>query len=550
MALFGINKLKRKKRPPARIHRTNSEYASISLASASMSTFTQIAGTGSAWQARAWEYYDVVPEMRLVVSYRSAAISKVKIKLMLRTPDGDVQQTDDRSQAMLDKLFGGVVHHSAALARYAEHLTIVGESFTFIVPDPDTPGKDLWIIVPPDHVKVTGNIVQVTNPLSGQEDRYDLEVFNYRLWIPHPHRFWEADSPTRGGLSTLEKIQALDSAIRTAAMSRVAGAGVWFLPQELNLPNISTADGVTSGQDAFKADFHRNMASAITDQNSASRQSPMIAWGPMDVIKDIKDPIRMWSELDENASELRDAEIRRYASGQPLPTEMVTGVGKVNHWTGWQLSEEDLKFDIAPLTQLILDAVTLRVVAPIMGDNFFLEADFSDLVSRPDRTPEALQLREAGAITINELREQAGYDPLPTGQGDQLVPTPVDTTVRVPSTRVEAPQEIERAQDPAVFAVADMIARDLLHTSAQWVLTHSGRGNRAALASVEPLQRHMTFSTGRDVLEEAVGRVRPKYVGVVPDELFETVTTFVGRVLDAPMPYERNSLVRFLRGDW
>jgi len=548
VALFGINKLKKKKRPPARIHTSSNEFASISLASASMSTFTQIAGTGSAWQARAWEYYDVVPEMRLVVAYRAAAMSKVKIKVMLRTPDGDVQQTDDRSQAMLDKLFGGVVHHSASLARYAEHLTIVGESFTFVIPDPDLPGRDLWIIVPPDHVKVTGTIVQVTNPFSGEEERYGLDVFNYRLWAPHPHKFWEADSPTRGGLSTLEKIQALDSAIRTAAMSRVAGAGVWFLPQELNLPATTTGEDVISGQDQFKKDFHRNMSAAITDQNSASRQSPMITWGPMDVIKDIKDPIRMWSELDENASELRDAEIRRYAAGQPLPTEMVTGVGKVNHWTGWQLSEEDLKFDIAPLTQLILDAVTLRVVAPMMGDNYFLEADFSDLVSRPDRTPEALQLREAGAITINELREQAGYDPLPAGQGDQLVPTPIDTTVRVPSTRVESPQEIERAQDPAAFAVADIIARDLLHGTGQWVLTHSGRSNRAALADVPPISRHLTFSVARDVYEDVVARVKPKYVGAVPDVLFNAISSHVGGLVDSSAPYDRDDLVKVLRG--
>jgi len=542
MVLFGLDKLRKKKRPPA-VHSGRSEFASMSLASASLSApFSQVAGNGAAWQQKGWEYYDVVPEMRLVVSYRSSALSKVKLRIMRRTPDGDVLQTDDRSQVMLERLFGGIAYHGASLARWAQHLTIVGETFTFVVQDPDDSSKEVWLIVPPDHVQRSGSNVTVKNPFNGEDMRFNVnDVFNFRLWEPHPHKFWQANSPTRGAISTLDTINSLNGAIRTAAMSRVVGAGVWFLPLELNLPASSTSTGMLSGQDEFKSRIQENMVRSVQDINATERQVPDIVWGPQSVIKDIQPPHRFWSELDEHAAEMRDTEIRRYATGQPLPTEMVTGLGQTNHWTGWQLSEEDLKFDIQPLGQMMTDCLTLRVVAPLMGEDFFVEADYSELVSRPNKTPEALELKKAGALTVNELRETAGYPPLPGGDGDRLVPGD-DPALRVESTRVEPPQEIERSQDPAMFAVADVVARDLLHTAGQWLLTHSGRSVRADIAKVPPMGRHVEFAVAPDVLFEAVGRVKPKYEGSVPDVLFGRVVGYVGHLFDASVPYSRDAL--------
>lgn len=541
-----MDALRKKKPKPPRVHSSGSQYASISLASASLSSpLAQVAGGGNSWQKKAWEFYDVVPEMRLVVSYRSSALSKIKLQIARVTPDGNELQTDDRSLAMLETLFGGICYHSSALSRYAQHLTIVGETYTFVVKGED--GKDEWLIVPADQVNFNRKTLRFTHPITGVDATYNVEdIYNFRLWQPHPHKFWEADSPTRGGISSLDKIMNLDASIRTAAISRIVGAGVWFLPLELNLPTPTVTGSDVTAEDQFKNDIHAAMAAAKRDPNSAAQHSPTIVWGSGDVIDKIKDPIRFWSDLDENAADLRDTEIRRYATGQPLPTEMVTGIGKVNHWTGWQLSEEDLKFDISPLAQTICDALTERVVRPVMGPDFVVQPDFTDLVSRPDRTPEAIELRAAGVISLNEVREAAGYEHVDGGDDiGGMASTNTSDPVRVGSQRT-VPAQLDRNQDPAQFAVADLLARDLVYTAGQWLATHSGRSNRAEIEAVDALDRHVTFAADASVLEEAVKRVKPKYEGSVDSVLFGRVVDYVGDIFGGRKRYSRDGLTEWV----
>lgn len=540
-----LDALRRKKPSPPRTHSSITQFASISLASASLSSpLAQVAGGGTGWQKKAWDFYDVVPEMRLVVGYRASALSKVKLTIAKTTPDGDELITDQRSEAMLETLFGGIANHPSALSRYAQHLTIIGETYTFVVKDED--GRDEWLIVPADQVNFNRKTLRFTHPITGVDVSYDVEdLYNFRLWQPHPHKFWEADSPTRGGISSLDKIQAIDASIKATALSRLTGAGLYPMPLEASLPG-PTEDAQGSPEDEFQREFHRVTSMARADPNSAAASNPIFVWMPAEAIKAMLDkPISFWSDFDDQASEMRDNEIRRYATGQPLPTEMVTGLQNVNHWTGWQLSEEDLKFDIAPLAQLICDALTVRVVQPVMGSDFVVVPDFSDLVTRPNRTPETLEIFTAGAASINELRESAGLPPIDGGNTVGTLVTPdgdgEEPPMQVDSQRTQ-PAQIDRAQDPATFASAQMLARDLVYTAGQWLLTHSGRANRPVLESVSAMERHVTFHADESVITEAVNRVKPKYEDVVSTDLFDRVVGYVGHICDGRERYSAEGL--------
>jgi len=530
------------------MHSTSSQFASISLASASLSSpLAQVAGGGTGWQKKAWEFYDVVPEMRLVVSYRAAALSKVKLQIARVTPDGPELITDQRSQSMLETLFGGISNHAASLSRYAQHLTIPGETYTFVIKGDD--GKDEWLIVPADQVNFNRKTLRFTHPLTGEDLSYNIEdLYNFRLWQPHPHKFWEADSPTRGGISALDKIQAIDASIKTTAMSRLVGAGILPMPLEMNLPAPTADQEGMSPEDAFQQTMHKGVSQSISDPNSPARHVPYFMWMPAEAMAALRDkPITFWSEFDDQASGLRDTEIRRYATGQPLPTEMVTGVGDLNHWTGWQLSEEDLKFDIAPLAQTICDALTVRVVQPVMGPDYIIQADFSDLVSRPDRTPEAIELRAAGVISLNETREAAGYAHVDGGDDiGAMERDDIADPVRIESERA-APPLLDRGGDPADFGVAEMLARDIVYTAGQWMATHSGRANRAQVTAVDALERHVTFAADGDVLVEAVARVKPKYEGVVAGALFDCVVGYVGHIFGGREGYSSVGLRSWVR---
>jgi hypothetical protein len=495
-------------------------FASMSLASGPITT--QTPATSSNWQEKAWRFYDVVPEMRLVVGYRAAALSKVTLQIANLSELEPEIVDNPQTRAVLELLFGGVSKHAEALSRIAQHLTIVGETYNVILEDD---GTEEWLILPPDHVNrsqlyidATGRragYVRIRHPLTGVDVLIDANAAQFnimRLWTPHPHDFWDADSPTRGAISTLDKIQHMDAAVKAASRSRMTGGGLLFLPQEMALPTPSSTEKNTSPEEEFQNNLYKAVSTAIQNPESAEAAAPVISWVPGDIIEKIPDkPLTFWSDFDKSVKELRDTEIRRYAAGQPMPTEMITGVGEVNHWTGWHLSEEDLKFDIAPLAQTICDHLTINVVAPLLGKQWAVVPDFSDLVTRPNRTPEAIDLKREGIISVSEARVAAGYPedfPDEQGAGDVLK---VRSERSSGAVKVGPPSRPELTES-GEFSAAELLVRDLLCTAGQWILTHSGRENRQVLAEVPALSRHVVFrQTDGKAWDKAVCTARDKY---------------------------------------
>lgn len=535
-------------------------YASLSMASISdIRVQRQDPGI---WLKKAWDFYDTVPEMRLVVSYRSAALSRVKLEIGRRVDDEVETVTDARSQAALDVLFGGYNYHSTGMARLAELFTVAGEAYLLIMDNPQGIDTDEWLIVPADHVDTAqlrlrdGHVlgqVQVTHPLTGQPTtlRVGVDKFNLiRAWQPHPHQFWEADSPTRGAIATLENIKWLNASIRSAAQSRVVGGGILPWPSELR--QEATVKGMPDG---LTQRLYEAMTAARARPDAPEASAPIVAHMPADIIpKLVKQPISFWSDYDEQVMELRDAEIRRYAAGQPLPTEKITGWGQLNHWSGWQLSEEDLKFDIQPLANLICGVLTTHIIRPILGPEYFAIANFADLLTRPDRTEEAIKLEKQDIITKPEAREASGFPhdfpegeeptPTPTGPDDDEIPD--EPTGNNPPQRPQASDN--GTEDMTRYAVADVIARDLIACAGQWVTTHSGRENRRFLQDLPILERHLRFAAGPDAVADVQARVAAKYTDVITDGEFEHLVTYVSGLFAARRRHSRADLVTYLDG--
>jgi len=510
-------------------------FASTSLASGPITTALNLPRSGWDWQRKAWDFYDVVPEMRLVVGYRAAALSKVK--LQIGRVDGGVTDIVDtpQTQAFLEQLFGGVEYHGSALARIAQHLTIVGGTYIVIVKGHES---DEWLIIPPDQMDFThyytrvdenGNsqqagFISFNDPGTGNKRRVPIGDINFlRIWQPHPRNFWDEDSPTRGAISTLEKIAYLDAVIKSAARSRLVGSGVWFLPHELSLPAATVTGSGLSREDFFKKEIHDAMTASLSNPDSAAAQSPILVFVPGEMLDKIQKPVNFWSEFDQAVNELRDTEIRRYAAGQPLPTEKITGVGDVNHWTDWHLSEEDTKFDIGPLASLITDAISPWLVQPVLGPRHILVPDLSDVASRPDRTPEAINLYGAGVITRGEARLASGYpEDLPDDEEQAAA-------VSIPAPRESQDPPVQPDVDEEAFAVADMLVRDVMCTGGAWLLRHTGREHRSMLEPVPAMERHVVSpAVAEDVLAQVLPRVREKYDEErVSSALFGVVSDYV-----------------------
>lgn len=92
--------------------------------------------------------------------------------------------------------------------------------------------------------------------------------------------------------------------------------------------------------------------------------------------------------------------------------------GNSNHWSAWQLAEEEVRLHVTPLLSIIRDALTreyLRLVLAESGvenaSRYVVLADTTGLTLRPDRSSDAFQLHDRKLISDDSLRSVTGFGP-------------------------------------------------------------------------------------------------------------------------------------------
>lgn len=365
------------------------------------------------WQLRAWEYYDLVGELRFAAQWISNALSRCRLYVGMpdesgKAPDpigeDDAENADPRARMPLDELFGGAAGQPEMLARLAMHLTVPGESY--VVGFDDDKGERRWMVASSEEfTKSSGNQVKIRLPESDRLFPIALDKSTViRLWRPHPRRAWEADSPVRAALGVLKELMDLSSHITATLESRLAGAGVWLLPESAVLPAPLSQEGQPLHEDPAMATLIDAMVTPLGDRDSAAAVVPIIVRIP-DAAAGKSEYLTFSTPLDEKIGELRDADIRRFATVIDVPAEVLTGTAEVNHWGMWKVEESAVKLHIEPLLGLICDALTTRYLWPALtamgvenAESYVIWYDASDLILRPNRGPEALNLYNQGGL--------------------------------------------------------------------------------------------------------------------------------------------------------
>jgi hypothetical protein len=174
--------------------------------------------------------------------------------------------------------------------------------------------------------------------------------------------WWEADSPTRSSYSVLREIDLLDQHVQATAISRLAGAGMLAIPDELTIPGDEVeTEGVDT--DPFVRQLSEIMALAIKNRESAAAIVPIILRGPAEYIAAIKH-FDFATKFDESVTDHRTVALRRLALGMDVPPEIMLGTGDASHWQAWQVDESTLRIHTAPLLQTIVGAITEAGSAP------------------------------------------------------------------------------------------------------------------------------------------------------------------------------------------
>jgi hypothetical protein len=379
------------------------------------------------WQAEAWAMYDQVGELRYVANAIAGRMGSAELYVERDGERVDDSEDDDPILALItsqmverlglnlfvggDCTLAGLPAEGAQAPEPGEH-----EEPTSISPTGGA-GETRWLVLSPLEVSrkagATGKVL-----IRGEE--YDEErVYLERVWDPHPAAWAEADSPVRAALPVLRELVGLTQHVSAQIDSRLAGAGVYWIPNEiLNSAKVPEAEAqATFAENPVLNAIMAAMLLPMEDRANAAAVVPLLLGAPGDAISKIRFD-SFSTPFDENTKELREETIRRLALNLDAPPELLLGMGGSNHWAAWLVRDEVVQIHVAPRLDLVCDALTTGFYRPVLrqlrpGEDplrYRVRADVSGLVQRPNRLADASSLHAVNALSDRALREAGGFE--------------------------------------------------------------------------------------------------------------------------------------------
>ncbi len=368
------------------------------------------------WQADAWRLYDITGQLRFVANWVGNCVSRCR--LVVKELDDDGEPTIDVDDPEVSSLAKGPLGAGAAkdesLRLLGIHLFVPGEGFVVAEADGNGPGDDRWFVVSGSQISKQGDKIRIKrSQLQGSgvmEYREGTDLI-LRCWTPHPRDSDEPDSPTRSAIPDLREIEANRKRVFAEMDSRLAGAGLLALPEDLDFPR---REGEAADPATFAAVLMRTMAASLADRSTAEAMVPIILQGKGDALDKIKH-ITFWSELSDQLLPLRKEAIRSLAQSLDIPPEVLLGLGDTNHWSAWAISEEAITTQIVPILTRIADALTVGYLQHALEelgkdpDRYVYTFDTAPLTTRPNRVADGLQYYDKGLISDEAAREAGAF---------------------------------------------------------------------------------------------------------------------------------------------
>ncbi|MBF6298218.1 hypothetical protein IU459_11770 [Nocardia amamiensis] len=388
---------------------------------------TTTKSTKQKWQDEIWDLRDEIGEVRFSGdrTARSVSLMRPMIAKVESLGDEPVEVTDGLPGELGERMFSDPSATAQRLFRAAQHISFNGETLPIIADSDD----DLFTWEPCSVQELTpaGKSWQYNDGLDTR--RLDPTEHVVRAWIPHPRQRAWADCGARAILPVARELRGLTEHVSAQIDSRLAGAGILLVPQEIETLRGQGSPDRTNGDsdddlDPFVADLMEMMLTPIKDRASAAALVPLVSKVPGDLVDKIKH-IKFAEPLDPKAQELRSEAIRRIALGMDSPPEVLLGLGSgSNHWSAWAISEEDVKLAVAPVAVVIMHALTtgwlhrlLKAAGIPDWQKYLVWFDASALRLRPDRSADSRELYDRGELAGAAMLRENGF-------GDADLPTP------------------------------------------------------------------------------------------------------------------------------
>lgn len=385
-----------------------------------------------AWQKRVNQLIGVVPEANAAAKYVRNSLGRVKFT----TPgivDPVVRRIIERQLESFDA------------GRISENVFRVGEGVIAYEYDAAQRRTRWWDYSIFEYESDGKKPAAVIKP-DGKKSALPPARKSFRVWQPDPDNRWAAYSSNRAAIDVLEAMYVHQLADTTVATSRLAGAGVLYWPND-DLQDVPADNG--SPEQGSQQDVARQLAIAMTstvkNRDAADAIVPFIYFGSAAAAAGLR---HVLTERPDNAYAYvsrMDGYAARYARGVDLPAEVVLGLSEANHWTAWKVDENTWTYYLAPLADLIADALLRNFVEPVARALGYqgavdCEPDGSDVIAKPDKTDAGIKLQAQGVITKVAAAEAAGFkasdvdpDGVPINQAPpEAGGLPVDATGQAP----------------------------------------------------------------------------------------------------------------------
>ncbi len=395
------------------------------------------------WQSRAFYYYDNLGEVKFASQFYSRSLASLTLYAAEKDADGELVPTENpEAIRYLERIQDPGGGRTGLLSTYGRLMFLVGECYLFVSMNPDTE-EEQWEMLSTDELRIIGGSYTRFKAPSIQAEEYrepadddfepidDKSAVAYRLWKRHPRFSLLADSSVQSVIMICEELEILTLAVRAQANSRLAGRGILFIPEEISPAPLEPVGDEDPEEDIFLRDLIEAARSALQDEGSAAAAAPLIVRGPAEYLDKVKhlmlsDPTQLYPETG-----LRRECIERLGIGLDLPPEVLTGLASANHWTGWLVSEESWKAHLQPMAEQLVDDLSSSYYRPALKEagladwqKYWIAYDATAIINHPDRTKDAKDLWDKGAISLESLREAAGF-------GDDDAPTEQDRAERI-----------------------------------------------------------------------------------------------------------------------
>lgn len=457
------------------------------------------------WQEEAWEYYDLLGEIKYVANLVASITSRVNLYVgyvdktanvpseisTIKKLDPDFIQDADDILYLLESGNGG---SAGVLRNAALNLFVAGECWLVKEPSKFENGQ----MTAPKYQIRSVEEVTTTNGRSKQlalKPRRDSKPVDYtvlptdgfasRIWRNHPRFSDEADSSLRGILDICDSLLQLDRAATAAAKSRM-NAGVFFIPDGLSNASETGAD-LGDGElantvdESFEEELMDGFMTPVDDITSGATLIPTMVRGPADLGEKLRH-ITFERGIDPQMNARAERLLERILGGLDIPKDVAAGMSSVKYSNAIIIEEQLYKAHIEPLILLIVDCLTIGFLRPALikqgwpadvVSRAVVWYDPSAITAKPSKAEAAVSLYGMKIIGADAVRRANGFTP------------------------EDAPSDLERVQRMAEerAMISDAMSETLLNTIIPEGIKSDARD--AALANSDP--------ASANALQQAIG---------------------------------------------